>query len=90
VSSRGGLYGPGTPAAPLEHQESYLRAAFGFFGITDITFVRAEGVALGSEAGRRPSRLPGRGHQACRLIATGLGLLLGERKPVVSRPPPPG
>jgi FMN-dependent NADH-azoreductase len=50
VSSRGGLYGPGTPAASLEHQESYLRAIFGFFGITDITFVRAEGVAMGSEA----------------------------------------
>lgn len=50
ASSRGGFYGPGTPAAPLEHQESYLRAVFGFFGITDVTFVRAEGVALGTEA----------------------------------------
>jgi FMN-dependent NADH-azoreductase len=50
ASSRGGFYGPGTPAADLEHQESYLRAVFGFFGITEITFVRAEGVALGAEA----------------------------------------
>lgn len=50
ASSRGGFYGPGMPAAPLEHQESYLRAVFGLFGITDITFVRAEGVALGAEA----------------------------------------
>jgi FMN-dependent NADH-azoreductase len=50
ASSRGGFYGPGTPAADMEHQESYLRAVFGFFGITDITFVRAEGVALGAEA----------------------------------------
>ena len=50
ASSRGGLYGPGMPAAPLDHQESYLRAVFGFFGITDITFVRAEGVALGADA----------------------------------------
>jgi FMN-dependent NADH-azoreductase len=50
ASSRGGFYGPGMPAAPFEHQESYLRAVFGFFGITDITFVRAEGVALGTEA----------------------------------------
>jgi FMN-dependent NADH-azoreductase len=50
ASSRGGLYGPGTPAAAMEHQESYLRAVFGFLGITDITFVRAEGVALGGEA----------------------------------------
>lgn len=50
ASSRGGFYGPGTPAAVWEHQESYLRAVFGFFGITDISFVRAEGVALGTEA----------------------------------------
>jgi FMN-dependent NADH-azoreductase len=50
ASSRGGFYGPGTPAADMEHQESYLRAVFGFFGITEVTFVRAEGVALGTEA----------------------------------------
>jgi FMN-dependent NADH-azoreductase len=50
ASSRGGFYGPGTAAAPMEHQESYLRAVFGFFGITDVAFVRAEGVALGAEA----------------------------------------
>jgi FMN-dependent NADH-azoreductase len=50
ASSRGGFYGPGSPAASLEHQESYLRGVFGFLGITDVTFVRAEGVALGTEA----------------------------------------
>ena len=50
ASSRGGLYGPGMPAAALEHQESYLRAVFGFFGITDVTVIRAEGVAMGPEA----------------------------------------
>lgn len=50
AASRGGFYGAGMPTAPLEHQESYLRAVFGFFGITDVTFVRAEGVALGAEA----------------------------------------
>lgn len=44
ASSRGGFYGPDTPAASLDHQESYLRGIFGFFGITDITFVRAEGL----------------------------------------------
>ncbi|HXE23185.1 MAG TPA: NAD(P)H-dependent oxidoreductase, partial [Rhodoferax sp.] len=31
----------------LEHQESYLQTVFGFFGITDVRFVRAEGVAMG-------------------------------------------
>jgi FMN-dependent NADH-azoreductase len=50
ASSRGGVYSEGTPAAFLDHQETYLKAAFGFLGITDITFIRAEGVAMGPEA----------------------------------------
>jgi FMN-dependent NADH-azoreductase len=49
ASSRGGFYGPGSPTAAFEHQESYLRAFFGFLGVTDITFVHAEGVAIGPE-----------------------------------------
>jgi FMN-dependent NADH-azoreductase len=49
ASSRGGFYGPETPIAFLDHQESYLRGIFGFFGITDVSFIRAEGVALGAE-----------------------------------------
>jgi FMN-dependent NADH-azoreductase len=47
ASSRGGFYGPETPIAFLDHQESYLRGLFGFFGITDVRFIRAEGLALG-------------------------------------------
>jgi FMN-dependent NADH-azoreductase len=50
ASSRGGVYSAGSPAALFDHQETYLQAVFGFLGITDITFVRAEGVALGTEA----------------------------------------
>ena len=46
ASSRGGFYGPQTPAAALEHQESYLRGVFAFLGITEVTFVRAEGVNI--------------------------------------------
>jgi FMN-dependent NADH-azoreductase len=49
VSSRGGFYGEGSPAAPLDHQESYLRAVFSFLGITDISIIRAEGIAMGPE-----------------------------------------
>jgi FMN-dependent NADH-azoreductase len=49
ASSRGGFYGPQTPIAFLDHQETYLRNIFGFFGITDVTFIRAEGVALGPD-----------------------------------------
>jgi FMN-dependent NADH-azoreductase len=49
ASSRGGFYGPDTAAAFLDHQETYLRGIFGFFGITDVTFVRAEGVNTGAD-----------------------------------------
>jgi len=42
ASGRGGIYGDGNPA---DFQEAYLRHTFGFLGITDIEFVRAEGVA---------------------------------------------
>jgi FMN-dependent NADH-azoreductase len=50
ASSRGGAYGPETPAAFLEHQETYLRGALGFIGLTDVTAIRAEGVAMGPAA----------------------------------------
>ncbi len=49
ASSRGGYYGPETPVAFLDHQENYLRGVFGFFGIDDVTFIRAEGIALGED-----------------------------------------
>jgi FMN-dependent NADH-azoreductase len=46
ASSRGGQYTPGNPAAPFDHQETFLKAALSFIGLTDITFIRAEGVAV--------------------------------------------
>lgn len=49
ASSRGGFYGADTAMAALDHQENYLRGVFAFFGITDISFIRAEGVAMGDE-----------------------------------------
>jgi FMN-dependent NADH-azoreductase len=49
ASTRGGFYGPGTPAAALDHQESYLRHVLGFLGITEVSFIRAEGLAIGAE-----------------------------------------
>ena len=48
--SRGGKYGPETPNAAAEHQESLLRTVFGFMGITEIEAIRAEGVAMGPDA----------------------------------------
>jgi len=46
--SRGGLYSQGSPAAALEHTETYLQAVFGFIGIVP-EFVVAEGVAVGPD-----------------------------------------
>ena len=50
ASSRGNQYTPGTPAAPLEHHESYLTGVLGFIGLTDVSIVRAEGLAFGPDA----------------------------------------
>jgi FMN-dependent NADH-azoreductase len=50
ASSRGNVYTPGSPAAPFEHHESYLSSILTFIGLTDVTVVRAEGLAFGPEA----------------------------------------
>lgn len=50
ASSRGGVYSTNPALVGLDHQESYLRTLFGFVGVTDIRFVRAEGVAMGDAA----------------------------------------
>jgi FMN-dependent NADH-azoreductase len=50
ASSRGGVYAPGSAAALLEHHESYLTGILKFIGLSDITVVRAEGLAMGAEA----------------------------------------
>lgn len=47
ASSRGGIYSTGNEA--LDHQETYLRTILGFIGVSDFSFVRAEGVAMGPE-----------------------------------------
>ncbi|MGA2058383.1 MAG: FMN-dependent NADH-azoreductase [Bradyrhizobium sp.] len=47
--SRGGFYGAGTPAAALEHLESYLRGIFGFIGVTKLEFISADGIQVGPE-----------------------------------------
>ncbi|MGJ7544188.1 FMN-dependent NADH-azoreductase [Variovorax sp. LT1R16] len=47
ASSRGGIYSTSEGGQATEHQESYLKVVFGFFGITDVRIVRAEGLAMG-------------------------------------------
>ena len=46
--ARGGFYDAGSPAAGLEHLETYLRGVFGFIGI-EPEFVAADGLAIGPE-----------------------------------------
>lgn len=48
ASGRGGIYSKGEAAA-MDHQESYLRQALGFIGLTDVQVIRAEGVNLGEQ-----------------------------------------
>lgn len=50
ASSRGGVYSTSEGGRAMEHQESYLQTVLGFFGVTDVRFVRAEGVAMGEAA----------------------------------------
>ncbi len=53
VTSRGGDYGPDSPAHAYDYQEPYLRTIFGYAGITDITFVNAQPMdAMGPDVAR--------------------------------------
>nr|NUR36967.1 FMN-dependent NADH-azoreductase [Sphingomonas sp.] len=46
--TRGGFYGEGSPAAALEHLETYLRGVFNFIGI-EPEFVTADGLSIGPD-----------------------------------------
>jgi len=48
ASTRGGMYSLGA-ASGMDFQESYLQAFFGFLGIADVQFVRAERLTKGAE-----------------------------------------
>ena len=50
IATRGGLYSDG-PAAAMDSQEPHLRTMLGFIGISDVSFVRVERLAMGPEAG---------------------------------------
>ena len=49
IESRAGVYSEG-PAAAMDSQEPHLKGMLGFMGITDVSFVRVEGLAFGEEA----------------------------------------
>lgn len=52
ASSRGGFYHD-TPLEEMDFQERYLNAFFGFLGITNVAFVRAEGISKGDAVKER-------------------------------------
>ena len=47
ASARGGMYSTSEAARAMKHHESYLQTVFGVLGITEVRFVRAEGLAMG-------------------------------------------
>jgi FMN-dependent NADH-azoreductase len=63
--SRGGVYESG---AGTEFGESYLRFLFGFLGVTDLTFVRAEGLNVSAE---HRARSLGSAHTAIAALSRG-------------------
>jgi FMN-dependent NADH-azoreductase len=65
VSSRGGIYANGSPARVMDHQESYLKVALAFMGITDVTVIRAEGVNM---PGMREQAIAAARHEVRRLL----------------------
>lgn len=50
ASTRGGQLSGQPYEAAMDHQEAYLRTVFGFIGLTDLTFVRAEGLGTAARA----------------------------------------
>lgn len=52
IESRAGVYSDG-PSAAMDFQEPHIRGLLGFMGITDVEFVRVEGLAFGPESADR-------------------------------------
>ncbi|VEP14529.1 FMN-dependent NADH-azoreductase 1 (fragment) [Hyella patelloides LEGE 07179] len=46
ITTRGGSY----KNSPLDFQEPYLKAIFELIGVTDVSFIHAENLAMGDEA----------------------------------------
>ncbi|MBW4570910.1 MAG: FMN-dependent NADH-azoreductase [Tolypothrix carrinoi HA7290-LM1] len=49
VTARGGSFTQGSPTAPYDYQEPYLKAVFGFLGITDISLIHVENLSAGDD-----------------------------------------
>lgn len=49
IAARGGDYGATGRLAALDHQVPFLKTVLGFVGVDDVTFINAEGVAMGED-----------------------------------------
>ena len=52
ASARKGVYSGNSPYASFDHQEKYLTIFFQFLGVTDVTFIRAEGLATADQGSK--------------------------------------
>jgi FMN-dependent NADH-azoreductase len=52
ITSSGGSFVQGSPFAAYNFQEPYLRAIFGFMGVTDVQFVVADSMNQGEESAK--------------------------------------
>ena len=68
ASTRGGMYSSG-PAAVMDFHEAYLKAFFGFLGVTRVSIVRAELLTKGAELRSQSMR------SALESIPAALGIL---------------
>lgn len=71
IESRAGVYCDGASAA-MDFQEPHLKGMLGFMGITDVDFVRVEGLAFGPEAA--DAAIQGANETLARLAARELAL----------------
>ena len=47
--ARGGNYSPDSPAHGMDFVTPYLKTILGFIGLTDVTFIHAEGIAMNNQ-----------------------------------------
>lgn len=52
ISARGGDYSENSPRSAMDHQVPYLKTVLGFVGLSDATFINAEGSAMGEDGVR--------------------------------------
>jgi FMN-dependent NADH-azoreductase len=52
ITASGGSYSYGTPRAAMNFQEPYLRAVFGFMGVTNVQFVVANNLSRGDASAK--------------------------------------